>query len=589
MPATAQKTSPLHLDPPLATISACQHFLATSTSAEIAARIRQESDACHSSSAAFTSPLVYCLPPPASPEAYPLLKALSNDPRIHTTVARLRYAGILETIKSHLKNLSPLPDIPAHLVPNDDDYSAALKVMQYIQMPPRGISDNATFQEIVGKIQSELALGEGVRKELGRATPIYHKPKAPNRIAGVASTPAKQHAWQSRPSTCYICHYILTSPHPMYPSLCNPCGSFNLAESALSMPGNLNLRGKTALVTGGRVNLGFHTALRLLRCGAGVVVSSRYPLDAETRYLAEKDADEWKARLKVVGADFRTAADVFALIKAVRRCLKEWGNEKLDILVNNAAQTLTDGLEQEKYHVQREDKLLDSSGGILLLDAGYVARVRGEARGLLAHNEAKKMLPAAGGSVEEASGVEENGTLVTKVQSSWTQHIGEIPYEDVISAHSVNTFVPFILLRELLSIMGSQSGITNTPRSSSNPAAYVINVSSREGLFEAKPAHASKSGHHVHTNMSKAALNMLTETEAGEAWKDRRVAVNSVDPGYMSGDKEWLVSLGRDGNTFPIGWEDGAGRVLWVVAKGESGEPIWGRFLKNFGSVAATR
>ncbi|KAJ3519466.1 hypothetical protein NMY22_g13192 [Coprinellus aureogranulatus] len=121
------------------------------------------------------------------------------------------------------------------------------------------------------------------------------------------------------------------------------------------------------------------------------------------------------------------------------------------------------------------------------------------------------------------------------------------------------------------------------------PVGYVINVSSREGVFERSPNSSAKSGLHVHTNMSKAALNMLTETEAASAWQKQRVAINSVDPGYMSADPMFMDMLGRTGQACPIGWEDGAGRVLWPIAKGEKGEVFWGRFFKHFREVEVGR
>ncbi|KAL8635370.1 MAG: hypothetical protein Q9228_007131 [Teloschistes exilis] len=151
---------------------------------------------------------------------------------------------------------------------------------------------------------------------------------------------------------------------------------------------------------------------------------------------------------------------------------------------------------------------------------------------------------------------------------SWVQTLQEIPYEDLISAHSVNTFVPLILIRELLPFMA---------RSASNDPAHIINVSSREGIFESHP----DSPYHVHTNMSKTALNMITETEAATAWRLKHVAINTVDPGYMSAAPEM-----RGRGECPIGFDDGAARVLWPVALAEKGErPLWGRFLKDFGKV----
>jgi NAD(P)-dependent dehydrogenase (short-subunit alcohol dehydrogenase family) len=141
------------------------------------------------------------------------------------------------------------------------------------------------------------------------------------------------------------------------------------------------------------------------------------------------------------------------------------------------------------------------------------------------------------------------------------QTLSEIPYEDLITAHSVNTFVPFILVRELLLLMGS----TTDPSSSfSEPKGHIINVSSREGIFESTLTSSSKRGKHVHTNMSKAALNMLTETEAEPAWVNGRVAINTVDPGYMSPAPECEDAYE---GVRPIDWEDGAGcvcgQLLW--------------------------
>ncbi|CAA7261497.1 unnamed protein product [Cyclocybe aegerita] len=205
-------------------------------------------------------------------------------------------------------------------------------------------------------------------------------------------------------------------------------------------------------------------------------------------------------------------------------CLKD-GNKppKLDILFNNAAQTLTDSTEKEQASIQREISLQSSALAGLILGGSYSPRIK-------VNDEFK------------AISIISQDTL-----SSWTQRISDIPYEDVISAHSVNTFVPFILVRELLPFMSapaltspSDSHSQRDDAAPSKPFGYIINVSSREGLFEDSPDHRAKDGYHVHTNMSKAALNMLTETEAGPAWKNGRVAMNTVDPGYMSADPVFM-------------------------------------------------
>ncbi|EQB44896.1 hypothetical protein CGLO_16295 [Colletotrichum gloeosporioides Cg-14] len=387
---------------------------------------------------------------------------------------------------------------------------------------------------------------------------------------------------------CYVCSRSLSQEqrHKTLGSMCVACGDFNLVERAYSMPGHLWLFRKTALVTGARINLGFHTALRLLRCGAFVIASSRYPEDALSRYQKELDFEKWKGRLRIVGADFRAAKDAFALVEATKAILRA-EDRRLDILINNAAQTLTDPVDKEQIATAREQELLEQSGASdadsqVVMRRGYTARVRGGA-----------FLPGISGqdtSLLEAASQTDSAVIETPMSnmqissppgpSSWVQSLSDIPYEDVITAHSVNTFVPLILIRELLP--GMQDG-------------HIVNVSSREGIFETDRNSSAKRGHHVHTNMSKAGLNMITETEAATAWKKHKVAMNTVDPGYMSAAPEYEDARGGER---PIGWEDGASRVLWPIARSVREQkdpetmhvrkdyaPIWGRFLKHYGAV----
>ncbi|TRX93066.1 hypothetical protein FHL15_005934 [Xylaria flabelliformis] len=376
---------------------------------------------------------------------------------------------------------------------------------------------------------------------------------------------------------CYICGRHIAKPHPIISSMCPPCGNFNLAGSQLSLPPKLSLAGKVAAVTGARVNLGYHVTLRLLRCGARVIASTRYPHDALLRYRAEKDSEEWIERLSIIGADFRSARDAFELAREIHRVVQGWGGT-LHILINNAAQTLTDSIEKETSSVKKEERLKSSTtSSHLLPSTSYVPKVRA---GNMATIEGLTTRQLA----TDTSAVDEPAKA-----SSWVQSLGEIPYEDVISAHSVNAFVPLILVRELLPVM---SGGTNAPLSN-YAHGFIVNVSSREGIFEKTDpgAQSAKNGRHVHTNMSKAALNMITETEAAEAWRTARVAMNTVDPGYMSAAPEIDAVHGGE---MPIGWEDGAGRVLWPIAVGElekTGEEgchaVWGRFLKHYGASRA--
>jgi NAD(P)-dependent dehydrogenase (short-subunit alcohol dehydrogenase family) len=267
----------------------------------------------------------------------------------------------------------------------------------------------------------------------------------------------------------------------------------------------------------------------------------------------------------------------------------------LSALINNAAQTLTDSVKKEERAMKREDDLRKRiTHREFLIDGGYKARVRGRELPMRLKSTPSISVPAleapGGHTVTNESADTNDPSHETTAQlepytkSSWVQSISEIPYEDVGSALSVNTFVPFILCRELLPLMGN----TTTDRSNdtaipSKPQGYIINVSSREGVFETHTSSPAKRGKHVHTNMSKAALNMLTETEAETAWRGRRVAMNTVDPGYMSAAPEYEDAFE---GVRPIGWEDGAGRVLWPIAAAEIGKQVvWGRFLKHYGAV----
>ncbi|KAJ8114169.1 hypothetical protein OPT61_g3892 [Boeremia exigua] len=184
----------------------------------------------------------------------------------------------------------------------------------------------------------------------------------------------------TRKRLCYICRMLLEVPHPSQPAMCIPCGSFNLASSQISTPSHLTLPATfTALVTGARINLGYHTTLRLLRCGARVLATTRYPRDAVVRYAQEGDYHLWKHRLRIVGADFRCAADVFALVRNARRCLQGWaGAETLHLLINNAAQTLTDSVSKEKRAIERETALHEEVRALEIMPLDdYRPQVRG--------------------------------------------------------------------------------------------------------------------------------------------------------------------------------------------------------------------
>ncbi|KAM7207796.1 3-oxoacyl-reductase 4 [Naviculisporaceae sp. PSN 640] len=561
-------------------------------------------------------------------EMAPGLQNISRMPRIERNMPPEENSKLLKDVA-----------LAITAVPSDEEVEAALKVLDYM-LTSTEISTESLVQiqgtrETIAQHFSPDASGEPDSQQ------TLEKNQTEQGISTAVSSwdidVRKYHLFRPpiRQKVCYICRFVLKDPHPVYKSMCRPCGAFNYAGNAISSPNSLKLAGKIALVTGARVNLGYRTALRLLRCGARVIATTRYPNDAAVRYSQEPDFEEWKDRLKVIGADFRTARDAFGLVKAVQIALKEWGVDKLHILINNAAQTLTDSVKKEERAIVREqEQSQEAATTKVVQQTHYQPRVRGGVTPLALYggegeNEKHKLTllleeKSAMDQVPEISlpdNVKDDGrSELTEpyFKSSWVQVLDEIPYEDIISAHAVNAFVPLILCRELLPLMGelkhnrSAPASPNTkhdtpspspsePDSSKNktatrkaanrpnhlpskPLGYIINISSREGLFETSPTKPAKRGHHVHTNMTKAAINMIVQTEASSAWESRRVCMNTVDPGYMSAAPE--MDRIFDGQR-PLDWEDGVGRTLWPVAVGEvQGRPVWGRFLKHFGGVS---
>lgn len=352
--------------------SSCREFLRTQDGDTIAKQIQHDQELCAAQK--LPSILALYLPSAGSKLGDELAMRLNPDTaRYGRSVTRAQYAGTVQSIKACLdhmthKSKTRLPTVPIkERTPSRQDFETALDVLDFClkSQDVDAINLRTPFEDVVRTLKTHLD-PKASRKGIKGESPVSHL--------------IQRRTYERQ---CYICQYLLLSRHPQYHSLCKQCGDCNLASSDLSLPENLDLDGRTALVTGGRIHLGYHTALRLLRCGAKVIVTSRYPRDTQVRYLSERDSGSWENRLRIVGADFRAASDVFHLLEIIKQQLKEWDeNEigKLDILINNAAQTWTDSLETERNAVQNEEKLrLEGvKRELLVAGSGYKARVRGE-------------------------------------------------------------------------------------------------------------------------------------------------------------------------------------------------------------------
>src|SRR6188472_3283105 len=154
-------------------------------------------------------------------------------------------------------------------------------------------------------------------------TPLWLEPPKP------ADTDERPRLNQER--DCYVCKQPFSKVHRYYDSMCEPCGDFNYAKRGQSAP----LSGRYALVTGARVKIGYQASLKLLRAGAHVIVTTRFPIDAAGRYSQEADFSSFRERLQIHGLDLRHSPSVELFTRFLGERLP-----RLDYIVNNACQTV---------------------------------------------------------------------------------------------------------------------------------------------------------------------------------------------------------------------------------------------------------
>ncbi|MFJ8791834.1 SDR family NAD(P)-dependent oxidoreductase [Streptomyces sp. NPDC102462] len=380
------------------------------------------------------------------------------------------------------------------------------------------------------------------------------------RIAGVLQ----------RPRSCYICKQRYVEVDYFYHQLCQECADENRARR----DARADLSGKRALLTGGRAKIGMYIALRLLRDGAHTTITTRFPNDAIRRFKAQPDSDEWIHRLKIVGIDLRDPAQVVALADAVA------AEGPLDILINNAAQTVRRSPQAYSELVAAESAPLPAgelpaaqvigafgSGAVAALPvAGGGALTAEDVTGLALVSGSASLERIAAGTAIDAGG------LVPDLHdtNSWIQSVDEVTPVELLEVQLCNSTAPFILISRL------------RPAMAASPArrTYVVNVSAMEGVF----SRGYKGAGHPHTNMAKAALNMLTRTSAQEMFEKDGILMTAVDTGWITDERPHpdKVRLAEAGFHAPLDLIDGAARVYDPIVRGEKGEDLHGVFLKDY-------
>jgi NAD(P)-dependent dehydrogenase (short-subunit alcohol dehydrogenase family) len=384
-----------------------------------------------------------------------------------------------------------------------------------------------------------------------------------------------------------VCKAQYRRLHPFYDQMCPACGDENLARRNETA----DLRGRVALVTGARVKIGFQAALRLLRAGCRVVALTRFPRDAARRYAREPDYDLWCDRLAVHGVDLRHTPSVELLCQRLDETLP-----RLDFQIHNACQTvrrppgfyahLVEGEEVPFSEVPERERLPLAEYEALrraLYEDRSAAGVTGPARLSQAASEADLVLP--GRSVLELfpHGVldQDLQQVDKRTHNSWRLTLAEVPTLELLEVLLVNATAPFVMSARLKPLMLRERAAPPGTATSGDSAKHVVLVSAMEGQFYRE----YKTFRHPHTNMAKAALNMIVRTSAPDYVKDG-IHLNAVDTGWVTDeDPAHLAERKVEEHAFspPLDIVDGAARILAPILDGfRTGKHAAGMFFKDY-------
>ena len=377
--------------------------------------------------------------------------------------------------------------------------------------------------------------------------------------------------------------------HHFYDQLCPACGD----ENERRRTATADLRGRVALITGARVKIGYQGALLLLRAGCTVVALTRFPHDAAARFAREPDFEAWKDRLVIHGIDLRHTPSVEHLCHWLDKTLP-----RLDFQVHNACQTVRRPPGFYGHLIEEEQRplsalpaaaqdLLRSDHALREAHAGHVGAAGLTRAALLsqAASDADLLLPGAG---PQALDLFPKGILDQDLQqvdlrqvNSWRLALHQVPTVELLEVFLVNATAPFVMAARLKPLMLRSATPPPGTATSHDAARHVVMVSAMEGQFY----RSLKTDRHPHTNMAKAALNMLVRTSAPDLLKDG-IHLNAVDTGWVTDeDPIQIAERKAEEHAFspPLDIIDGAARIVAPIFEGfTTGRHQAGHFYKDY-------
>ncbi|MBC2706102.1 MAG: SDR family oxidoreductase [Desulfobacula sp.] len=439
------------------------------------------------------------------------------------------------------------------------------------------------------KKERRLRAATGIRR--ARGTDVF---TAPRQISFNGRKTSKKDDAQmlETPRNCYVCKAEFIQLHHFYDTMCPECAEFNYQKRFQTA----SLKGQVALITGSRLKIGYQATLMMLKAGARVIATTRFPKDSALRFSKEPDFPDWGHRLQIYGLDLRHTPSVELFCDYIRQTY-----QRLDILINNAAQTVRRPPGFYAHLMENETKkVVELPMNAQSLLGQYQTCISQMGYGQTENVGKEKALPVTWNGTAPGVGLRMSAHLsqipysydhsldVPEVfpaekldadlqqmdlrkTNSWRLRLGEIQTSEMLEIQLVNSVAPFVLCNRLAELM----------KQNYTGQKHIVNVSAMEGKF----LRFKKGSRHPHTNMAKASLNMLTHTAASDLAK-YGIFMNAVDTGWVTDeDPAILATLKQDRHDFqpPLDIVDGAARICDPFFHGILTKKHWcGKFLKDY-------